>query len=119
MMHIQDFDWDRDDSYIASLERAQVRDARSGPCEDSVEMTAPFLGMMPEESNHEGGTPPNFSPDEVRAAAYDRIKRIDAQIEETLRVGFTPAGRIRTVFAEKNAEGFTTRRMVPMQRRGY
>jgi hypothetical protein len=33
---------------------------RSGPCEDDVEVTAPFVGMLPEESDHEDGSPLDF-----------------------------------------------------------
>ena len=37
-----------------------ARDNRSGPCEDDEERTAPYLGICPEESNHEDGLPLDF-----------------------------------------------------------
>jgi len=37
-------------------------DLRAMACEDDVEATCPFVGMMPEESNHEDGSPLNFGP---------------------------------------------------------
>lgn len=35
-------------------------DRRSGPCEDDVEVTCPFVDMLPEESDAEDGSPLDF-----------------------------------------------------------
>lgn len=42
------------------LDRLQEQERRHGPCEDDCEVTAPFIGMLPEESDHESGSPLNF-----------------------------------------------------------
>lgn len=36
---------------------------RSGPCEDDVEVTCPFVDMLPEESDAEEGSPLDFGND--------------------------------------------------------
>jgi hypothetical protein len=40
--------------------RLLVGNRRSGPCEDDYEATAPYVDMLPEESEHEEGSPLNF-----------------------------------------------------------
>ena len=35
-------------------------DERSGPCEDDVEVSCPFVDMLPDESGHEHGSPLRF-----------------------------------------------------------
>ena len=47
---------------LACIDRLE-REAglRTGPCEDDAEVVAPYVGMLPEESNHEHGSPLNFS----------------------------------------------------------
>lgn len=35
-------------------------DLRAAACEDDVEAACPYVGMLPAESNHEGGSPLNF-----------------------------------------------------------
>jgi len=37
-----------------------VESDRSGPCEDDVERTAPFVDMLPDESDSEDGSPLDF-----------------------------------------------------------
>jgi hypothetical protein len=76
MFHIVDLNWDDEDARLwASLERRAKRDRMSGPCEDSHEVTCPYIGMLPEESGKEHGSPLNFSND------------IDRQIQEAYRLG--------------------------------
>lgn len=53
---------DYTDDYVlaeAAILRLQEED-RSGPCEDSDEVCAPFIGMVPEESDHQDGSPLDF-----------------------------------------------------------
>jgi len=45
---------------LAAIQRCQEQD-RSGPCEDDVEVTAPYIGILPDESNHEQPSPLNFT----------------------------------------------------------
>jgi hypothetical protein len=44
----------------SNLDRLVEQDRRSGPCEDDCEVTAPYIGMLPDESDHEDGSPLNF-----------------------------------------------------------
>ena len=78
MFHIEDMEeWDETDARIwANLERQYQADLRSGPCEDSQEMTAPYIGMLPDENGREEPSPLDF-----------RNKEIDFQIQEVLRLG--------------------------------
>jgi hypothetical protein len=45
---------------LAQIERIQREDWRHGPCEDDCETLVETIGMMPEESDHENGSPLNF-----------------------------------------------------------
>jgi hypothetical protein len=36
------------------------REMSDGPCDDDCEETAPFIGMLPDESDHEDGSPLDF-----------------------------------------------------------
>jgi len=45
-----------------------ARDNRSGPCEDDEERTAP-IGICPEESDHEDGSPLDFGNEAQRSAS--------------------------------------------------
>jgi hypothetical protein len=45
---------------IRNAERIADREKRSGPCEDDCEVTAPYIGILPEESDHEEGSPLDF-----------------------------------------------------------
>lgn len=40
--------------------RENARRELSGPCDDDVEMTCPFVGMLPEETDHEDPSPLSF-----------------------------------------------------------
>jgi hypothetical protein len=42
------------------LDTLAEHNRRHGPCEDDRERTAPYIGMLPEESEHEGGSPLKF-----------------------------------------------------------
>lgn len=35
-------------------------DRMSGPCEDDYEITCPYVDLLPDESEHENGSPLNF-----------------------------------------------------------
>lgn len=67
---------------LLGIHTARMSDSRSGPCEDDCEVTAPWIGRCPEESNHEDGSPLNFRQDHSdpktmheRASAVLRNKR--------------------------------------------
>jgi hypothetical protein len=42
------------------LDRMREEIRREGPCDDDCESTAPFIGMLPDESDHEDGSPLDF-----------------------------------------------------------
>jgi hypothetical protein len=50
-------------------------DRRSGPCEDDAEVVAPFIGMCPDESEHEDGSPLDFGRSE--SAYIGRVYRYE------------------------------------------
>jgi hypothetical protein len=50
---------DTNSSALASIQRCLEQD-RSGPCEDDCEVTAPFVGLLPEETDHEEMSPLDF-----------------------------------------------------------
>jgi hypothetical protein len=43
------------------IDRFHETARREGPCEDDREETAPYIGILPDESEHEEGSPLNFS----------------------------------------------------------
>jgi hypothetical protein len=45
---------------IAMIHNIVENDRRSGPCEDDVERTAPYIGILPDESDEEDGSPLDF-----------------------------------------------------------
>lgn len=53
-----DEDPDLDD--CREVERLLELNRRSGPCDDDYEATSPFVDMLPDESEHEHGSPLNF-----------------------------------------------------------
>lgn len=86
MMHIIS-DVDADDGDLALYEMKlrdthQLRESHSGACEDDVESTAPFIGMLPEESNKEDGSILDFGFRRAEDA------RIDHAIERCLQFGW-------------------------------
>lgn len=63
---------------IHAMEEMQYQQAlREGPCEDDCEMTCPFIGLLPQESGKEEGSPLNFK----------SWVEIDQQIELALKLG--------------------------------
>lgn len=56
--------------------REMARNELSEVCEDDCEATCPFVGMLPDESNKEEGSPLNFS------------NSIDREIEAAFIAGF-------------------------------
>lgn len=51
-------DSDLDD--VREVERLMDLNRRSGPCDDDYEAACPYVGMLPDESEHENGSPLNF-----------------------------------------------------------
>lgn len=51
---------DSDQNYASSQFDALI-DMRHSPCDDDCENTAPYIGMMPEESGKEDGSPLRFA----------------------------------------------------------
>ena len=47
------------DDYTA-IDRIREAERREGPCDDDCESTAPYVSMLPEESDHEEGSPLDF-----------------------------------------------------------
>jgi hypothetical protein len=50
-------------------------DLRALACEDDVESSCPFVGMMPEESNHEDGSPLDFGRTDLPNVGMSLVKR--------------------------------------------
>ena len=44
-------------------EQNHQQELREGPCEDDWEVTAPYIGILPDESRGEGVSPLNFRTD--------------------------------------------------------
>lgn len=59
---------------LAAIQRLQESD-RSGPCEDDCEVTAPFIGMMPEETEHEELSPLDFGSRDTRRIGMRFVPR--------------------------------------------
>ncbi len=51
---------DEMDAYIPDFERIHTLNRRSGACEDDWETAAPFIDILPEESEHQDGSPLSF-----------------------------------------------------------
>ena len=64
------------------------RDQRSGPCDDDVERTAPYIGICPEESETEDGSPLDFGNEAQRSASsyFDSNERRWARDARNLRI---------------------------------
>lgn len=45
---------------LATIERLQREESLSGPCEDDCEVTAPFIGICPDDTDHEEPSPLDF-----------------------------------------------------------
>lgn len=64
MFHLVDQDPDGFDdsdlSFVLNQERLMLADLRSGPTEDAQERTAPYINMLPDESETEEGSPLDF-----------------------------------------------------------
>jgi len=78
--------WDEGDAIlIAKLERAMHNDNRSAPCEDDCEVTAPFVNMMPEESDHRSAGDPVLDDAHITSPLWATM--IDRQIQTAFEVG--------------------------------
>lgn len=51
------------DLALVQISRIQRENDLSGACEDDVEITAPWIDMLPEESDHANGSPLRFRED--------------------------------------------------------
>ena len=78
---------DGDAALFAKLERDMHRDARSEACDDDVEVKCPYIGVCPDESNHEHGSPLDFKQDPMSAKLFDD-SAIAREIQEAMRLGF-------------------------------
>jgi len=82
MFHIVSFNEDEGD---IALYEMSLRDKdptnREGPCEDDAEVTAPFIGMMPEECGKVNGSPLKF------CSYLDNEREIDRQIQAAFERG--------------------------------
>lgn len=85
MMNIVDYDGDQDAYFLMRLsDQANRNEERFGACEDDCEVTAPYIGILPDESEHEGGSPLRFHPD----YEFEGQQAIDQQIQEALLKGW-------------------------------
>lgn len=48
-----------------AFHRTLARREAHGPCEDDVEVTCPLVGMLPDESGKENGSPLHFTNSEI------------------------------------------------------
>ena len=46
---------------LATIERLQREESLSGPCEDDAEIVCPYIGILPEETDHEEPSRLNFT----------------------------------------------------------
>jgi hypothetical protein len=96
LAHVHQFGWDthsdrKDDMYIFShnedegdtalhvmkmRDRHQLQESHTGACDDDREVSAPYIGILPEESGKEDGSILDFSHERRRVIEED----IDAQI---------------------------------------
>ncbi len=83
MMHIVDYDGDQDAYFLMRLnDQSNQDESRYGACDDDCETTAPFIGILPNESEHEGGSPLHFHSD------YEfESQQIDQEIAEAFKRG--------------------------------
>lgn len=82
---------DDDDRFLDLLERSAHELTRQGPAPDDIEATAPFIGMMPEESTGEEPSPLDFG----RGYWADKI---DAQIHDAMVRGYWDVDLFRRDF---------------------
>lgn len=64
--------------------REHARNVLSGPCEDDDSVVAPLIGMMPEESYKEDGSPLDFGKPHNAHASQDlsfQLSVLDSQID--------------------------------------
>lgn len=79
MMHIVDYNGDDDAYYVMRLQdQADYEETRFGACDDDCEVTAPYIGILPEESGKENGSPLNFG---------KQFLEIDQEIQEAFKRG--------------------------------
>lgn len=67
----------------------QEREDRHGPCEDDIEVVAPWIGMCPDESDHENGSPLNFGKPHVdHQGSLVSAREDERAFQLALRLGF-------------------------------
>lgn len=57
-------------SIMGQMERTALRNRMSGPCDDDVESTAPYIEILPEETDHEEPSPLDFTRERVREEGF-------------------------------------------------
>jgi hypothetical protein len=89
MMHIVDYNGDDDAYFLMRLSDQADRDSeRHGACDDDCEVTAPFIGILPDESEQEDGSPLRFKADpELISIMGGSEAAIDSQIQEAFERG--------------------------------
>lgn len=86
MMHIVDYNGDDDAYYVMRLQDQAARnEERFGACEDDCEVTAPYIGILPEESGKEHGSPLNFKAEEL--ISIESSCEIDHLIQAAFKQG--------------------------------
>jgi len=89
----------------------QLRELLEGACEDDCEVTAPFIGMCPDESDHEDGSPITYgsgvSPEELRA--------FDESYAQMMAQGFDFSTTV-TIASYRTAHGRDVRTGEPIDR---
>jgi hypothetical protein len=83
--------WDDDDlRFWHDQERRLMADKRSGPDDTDRESTAPYIGVTPDESETEHGSPLNFKRD-----WRDALSMSDAMIDDQIRQAYAmdPSGK--------------------------
>jgi hypothetical protein len=67
-------------------ERQAEANRRHGACEDDYEAKCPYIGMLPDESEHEDGSPLDFSTDRAQLLNASE-QEIDDMILEAYKRG--------------------------------
>lgn len=55
---------------MGQMEKTAMRNRMAGPCDDDYERTAPYIDLLPEETEDEEPSPLNFSRERVREDGF-------------------------------------------------
>jgi hypothetical protein len=61
MMHIVDMDWDQDSDLVERFQRLDRENERGEACDDDIEVDAPWINILPEETDAEEPSPLRFN----------------------------------------------------------